>query len=450
MATVIDSLIVSLGLDPKGFTKGQKDAVEALRKTDGESTRASRKMQDDGKKAAEFFAKVRNEVLAIGGAFMGLSAIKSFVENITSGDAAAGRLAKNVDMSTESLSAWQGAAEKAGSTGDDIANAFRNITKINQEIRTVGTSSALLPLQRAGVDMAKFLDSSTTAEDRMKMLAGTMSKLSAADAQFFGQQAGFSESTINMLMMGNSSIDSLLAKQRAMNVVTDRDAKLAQQRQVAWRNLVDTFTSLGRTLLNDVSPVIIKILTQFENWVLKNKEWLATGIIDGIKNLANWLKSIDWNSVKSGFNSLLTVGMGIVNVLSMIIDGWNKISELFGKSNIGEGVIATINKIAEGWAKIGDVLGLNNETSTATSTKNTARNTKLPITSRGNAGLITNNTARMNTVNNSMKTSTTTTDVKVGQINIHTKATDAPGIARDISPSLRSYAFASQANSGVH
>ena len=44
MATIIDSLIVSLGLDAKGFTAGQKQTIEALKKTEGEAAKTAKEM----------------------------------------------------------------------------------------------------------------------------------------------------------------------------------------------------------------------------------------------------------------------------------------------------------------------------------------------------------------------------------------------------------------------
>jgi flagellum-specific peptidoglycan hydrolase FlgJ len=46
-------------------------------------------------------------------------------------------------------------------------------------------------------------------------------------------------------------------------------------------------------------------------------------------------------------------------------------------------------------------------------------------------------------------TNTSTSDVKIGSITVNTKATDAPGISKDIGASLQQYAFASNANVGL-
>jgi hypothetical protein len=39
--------------------------------------------------------------------------------------------------------------------------------------------------------------------------------------------------------------------------------------------------------------------------------------------------------------------------------------------------------------------------------------------------------------------------IHIGELNIQTQATDAPGIAKSISESLQDYLFTSQANTGL-
>jgi hypothetical protein len=45
VATIIDSLIVSLNLDASGFAKGQKNAVNALNALEGKSGKSNKNIQ---------------------------------------------------------------------------------------------------------------------------------------------------------------------------------------------------------------------------------------------------------------------------------------------------------------------------------------------------------------------------------------------------------------------
>ncbi|MGC9271751.1 hypothetical protein, partial [Acidiphilium sp.] len=51
--TIIDTLIVQLGLDAKKFTEGQREAIDALRKTETETNRTAGKIgEGQGRTAA--------------------------------------------------------------------------------------------------------------------------------------------------------------------------------------------------------------------------------------------------------------------------------------------------------------------------------------------------------------------------------------------------------------
>jgi flagellum-specific peptidoglycan hydrolase FlgJ len=60
--------------------------------------------------------------------------------------------------------------------------------------------------------------------------------------------------------------------------------------------------------------------------------------------------------------------------------------------------------------------------------------------------------AKLNAImarNNAGGGNTSTSDVKIAQINVQTQATDAKGIAKDIGPAVKQYAFTTQANMGL-
>jgi hypothetical protein len=341
MATVIDSLIVSLGLDPKGFTKGQKEAVEALRKTDAESTKSAKHMQENGKKSAETFTKLRNEVLTLAGSFVALSAIRSFVSDITAGDAAVGRLSKNVDMSTEDVTAWQGAVQRAGGTAEGMSRTLQGITQGFQEWQLTGVSPAMEAMSQFGVHILDAQGKMRPMNDILLESADILSEISkrqgGAAAQKRGSMMGLDEGTVNLLMQGRASVESLLAKQRQLNVVSESDARAAQRRENAWKNLMDTFTGIGRVLLNEILPVVTKLATEFMKWVA-NPENIQI-LKDSIKDLAQWLKTIDWTKVKEGLGGVLDAAEALAKAISSIVEGFVAISKFTGE---GAGFIANL------------------------------------------------------------------------------------------------------------
>lgn len=263
MATVIDALLVTLGLDPKPFQKGTADAKKELkglgdegRRQSIEETKRHKEREAQAKATVQGITKIKNEVIGMAAALVSASGIMAFVASITKSDAAVGRLSNNLGMNVKELTAWKGAAEKLGGTGADIEGAFRNINKIVQEYRLTGSSSAFAPLARAGVDLAKFLDSSTTIKQRALMVADALKKLSPQDAQSFGGMAGFGEDAITVLMKGSKAINEQVEAQYRAYVVSEKDTEAATKRAAAYSRLSDSLKQVGTSITTTLTPAI--------------------------------------------------------------------------------------------------------------------------------------------------------------------------------------------------
>ncbi|MGA8495924.1 MAG: hypothetical protein WB764_10610 [Xanthobacteraceae bacterium] len=65
MATIIDSLVVQLGLDPRGFTEGQQQAVESLRQVERAAERTGAHVDEVGVGVLEFIRLIENPARGI-------------------------------------------------------------------------------------------------------------------------------------------------------------------------------------------------------------------------------------------------------------------------------------------------------------------------------------------------------------------------------------------------
>jgi flagellum-specific peptidoglycan hydrolase FlgJ len=274
MATVVDALLVTLGLDPSDFVKGQKQATESLKKTGDEADRAAKEMEAKGKQAAQFFAQIKKEVVGLFAVFTAGKGIEAFVSDVVAGDAAVGRLATNIGMTTESLSAWEGVADRAGGSAQGIAASLQNMAQQAQNFQLRGEASqaTIEALARMHIDPGKFLGGSTSQTERMMDLADAFSHLSAPAAQMWGKQLGLDEGTINVLMQGRQAVQALLAEQEKIGATNAADARSAQQLQNAWKSLTQSSTDLGRKVLTELSPYLVRL----SDALLKLSEWAAS------------------------------------------------------------------------------------------------------------------------------------------------------------------------------
>lgn len=276
MATVIDSLIVSLGLDSKQFNAGQKQMVRDLRGASAAADASAKQIMESGKKAAEFFGEIRSQALGLFAVFTAGKGIKEFAGYVTTTDAAMGRLATNIGMSTQELTAWRGIAERTGGSAEGMTGTIKALAAQMQELNTTGKMAAFDPLSRAGVDMGKFTAQTTTATERMLLLADAFSKLDPAKRQYLGQAAGYDEQTINLLGQGRQALIGLLAEQKKIGAASEADAKAAQELQSAWIGLVQSGEQLGRMMMRDLNPHLLEMIGHLKELAEWGKENIGT------------------------------------------------------------------------------------------------------------------------------------------------------------------------------
>jgi len=274
MATIIDSLAIELGMDSSSFEKGMKDVLAGMKKTSDAADRTAKDLEANGKKAAEFFGEIKRQVVGLFAVFTAGKGLSSFVSDIVSSDAAVGRLAKNLGMSTETLSEWEGVAERAGGSAQGMASTLQNMTKQMQNIAITGTPGVqvLQSLAMSGINISKYFDKATTSSERLLMASDAFSHMDPARAQALGAGMGYDEGTINVLMQGRQAVMALLEEQKKIGATNEDDAKSAQALQAAWRALGQASTDLGRKILTSLSPYI----QQLSAALLKLAEWAAT------------------------------------------------------------------------------------------------------------------------------------------------------------------------------
>jgi hypothetical protein len=246
VATVIDSLIVTLGVDSTGFNKGEKDATKKVKV-----------LQDSAKKAGAEFKSLGLSMLGVLGIAVSFGAaanqFKNFVVQVTGADAATGRTAKNMGLLVKELSAWQKLSEKFGSSSEDITGNFGNAARIAFEMQK-GGSAASGPLgMLLGNNLTPFtqMGMSNNIQGMMELLQAAVAKSTkpSYDLGFF-KEAGFSEGAFTMFRELGDQLRVQLDLQKKNNAAGEEDAKQAAERLAAWSRFNDALEAAGRGLMN--------------------------------------------------------------------------------------------------------------------------------------------------------------------------------------------------------
>lgn len=256
MADIIDAFVVTLGLDPRNYQREIKSYRDDRKRLSEEDTKYNRQSEDAQKRMVGGMRALRNETAGFLVMLAGANSIKDFAGNILTADATTGRLAKNLGLATEQVSAWEGAIKRVGGSAGDIQNALRSMSSAFQSLQLTGTTGNDADFQGLGVT-AKDLQNPEEALLKISEASGRMGR-----PEFNARlsRLGFDQNTINLLARGRGEVTRMLEEQRKLGVATDESAEAAQRLQ-------EKVAILQSALADKLRPIIEDVVTQLADWL---------------------------------------------------------------------------------------------------------------------------------------------------------------------------------------
>ena len=255
MATVIDSLIVKLGLDSSGFDKGQKRTNEALEQTRKRTQKVGKDIEASGKQGAEFFNQLQGAAVRFFAALTIGGGAAQFAKYVVSTGANLSRMADNLGTSADKLSRWGGAVRQNGGSLEAFLGTAQGLSASLTELRLTGNTGILPYLQALGVAVANTDGSARTFDEILGDIGDKLKTLqSRPDAFNIGKSLGIDEGTLNLLLKSRQEIDSLLNNQKPFS---DADADAA-------RKAAEDYAAATLKLEQALQPLVIKVVPAFE------------------------------------------------------------------------------------------------------------------------------------------------------------------------------------------
>lgn len=260
MVQVIDALIVELGLDPKKFTAGQREAMDAFKRTQDSARKGAKEIESDGRRLSDAFSGIKRQALGLTALFLGGMGVKQFVAFITQADASTGRLAKTLLMTTEELSAWQHVAQQTGGDANTMASSMANLSGKVQQFLLTGQGDFLPLLNVLGIGLFDANKNLKTTGQLFLEIAKAVEKVDPARAKAIMTGLGIDPQTVNTLLRGEAALRRMLGEQKQLGTATKASADAAQQLETAWSKSIQSAQNLGRAILNWMTPALVRTL----------------------------------------------------------------------------------------------------------------------------------------------------------------------------------------------
>lgn len=279
MATIIDSLLVKLGLDSSEFAAGKNKVDKGLKDTGNEAEKAGAKLKKTGKDGAEGFNKVAKSATKFLAIIGGTVAIKRFVSDMIESNAALDRFSQNLNRSVSDISAWSNAAELAGGSAEGLQGTMDMLSKSQTELQLTGQSSLIPYFSALGVSLADAQGKARPVNDLLLELADRFSRMDRTTANNMGRMMGIDQGTMNLLLKGRGEVELLIKRQKEYGAVSKQQAEEASRLQRAMVESRQSFQAFGRELLSAATPALEKlfaILSDVGAWMRDNKEFVQT------------------------------------------------------------------------------------------------------------------------------------------------------------------------------
>lgn len=269
MATVIDALIVTLGLDASGFKKGKSEVSEGLDQTKKKAESTAKDMEVYGKKASSFFTSIGKSMLALAGVALSANGVKNFINDTTKSLVDLGVQASAIDTSAKSLDGWVKSAEAVGSTASAMSlNLQKFQSSISQFNSGFGADDTLNTLFAFSAQTNTKFDTNQNASQIMKYLAENWNKLNKDQQKYYGQRLGLDNATVQSLSSGK-----MLELQRSFEGTSKQTDALTEKARRLLEQFVrvrQSWESTSLTLYEKLLPAVWKIigaLNDLSSWV---------------------------------------------------------------------------------------------------------------------------------------------------------------------------------------
>ncbi|WP_346803551.1 lytic transglycosylase domain-containing protein [Klebsiella pneumoniae] len=316
-ATVIDALLVTLGLDTSQFRKGQQEVSDDLKKQREDAKNTAKEMAEQGKKAASFFSSIKTELLALTGVTVTAGGLMSFVKSTTSGLMDLSIQSKALGLSARELDGWSKSAEAAGSSAEKISASLQGFQGAIQGARVGDYSSSIFGglAQLNALTGQNFDVWGQDASSLAKTSLDALRKISDPNLRRqIGLSLGFDDAILQRNQEGQflPDVDRLTKS----SGITDASTKGAKEFTAAWAELNQSL----ETTKNQFYTFLIPYVRDF-NVVLRD--------------LSNWMKSHpeEMKQKVDAFFGAIESGAKMADKAAQAVGGWeNAIKIIIGAS----------------------------------------------------------------------------------------------------------------------
>lgn len=289
MATIIDSLVITLGLDPSGFKTGSRELDDVFKKLKDATVKHGKDIEESGKKIELSIASIAKVAGSLFALFIGGRGFKEFISDINESNAALGRFATTLGTSPQRVSELAMIIERMGGGAEDAKSAFESANKAVQEFSLGKGVPEAISRMTARVGGAVNFSNADRYLLTLASILKAYSEVDAAQEHFFAQQLGLSEGANLALIKYGATLASHEDALKGL-APTNEQIKSAQDLHAVWVESEQIVAKIGSDIAGWINPGLIKFFEGLNSALTGVEGLLNPGSDRGREGAAIWDK----------------------------------------------------------------------------------------------------------------------------------------------------------------
>ena len=255
------------------------------------------------------------------------------------------KAARRSGMTTQAFRELQHAAALAGVGGGEFATSIEKLTRNLGELRA-GQGALYTLLRKTSPEFLATLQAAEGTTEAFDLLSDAIARLPGEEERAALAAAAFGRSGVKMTLLLQQGSDAI-AKQREEarkygGVIGEDAAKQAEAFVDAQTKMNLALSGLRVAIGSTLLPILKPLVDSTRDWVVANKQWIATGIGNAVRDVGKWLKSLDFESLRQQAEGLVSAvmrydwqGLGqglsaVASAASVVASGFRAVGEALG------------------------------------------------------------------------------------------------------------------------
>lgn len=280
--SVIETFFFQFAADSGPLRKGLEDA----RKQNDDLGKKLEETDKSASKLGESFTALAKSAGAALAAVFAFHEVKKLTQETADHTYEVYQQARALGIATSALSTWQHAVMASGGTAEGATQSLSTLQEKFREMARFGgmMGPEAIVFEKLGLSAKDMHDSIRDPLIAMQKLSETFGKLDNQQALFLGKKLGLDMGTISLLSQGRRGLDEMLAKQKELGVITDKQALATAKFKLQQVELGLVLETVSREITGTLLPAWTWLLRGIETAItfLREHKTFAISFFGGI------------------------------------------------------------------------------------------------------------------------------------------------------------------------